>query len=164
MRQARLDFHHQLTTRLVRENQAIVVEKLSLVGLARSGAKNAQGRGMRRGFADAGLGQFLALLEQKAHEHTRDFVRVDPYWTSQTCAVCGVLDGPKPLGIREWTCGGCAAHLDRDWNAAVNILVAAGLAETLNGRGGDVRLRLAEADPGEASTRRTDQALSCLAA
>ncbi len=158
VRQARLDFQHQLSTRLVRENQAVVFEKLSVAGLARSGASNAQGRGLRRGVADAGWGQFLALLVGKADEHGRVFAAVDPYWTSQTCAACGVHDGPKPLGVRAWKCAACGAHLDRDWNAAVNILVAAGLAETLNGRGGDFRLALARADSREASTRRTASA------
>jgi len=125
VRNARLDFHHQLSTRLIRENQAVAVEKLSVAGLARSGSKNAQGRGLRRGVSDAGWGQFLTQLAGKAQEHGRDYAPVDPYWTSQTCGVCGVLDGPKTLNIRVWDCTGCGAHLDRDWNAAVNILVAA---------------------------------------
>lgn len=47
-REARQDCHHQLAARLVRENQAIAVEKLNVVGLARSGAKGARGRGLRR--------------------------------------------------------------------------------------------------------------------
>lgn len=158
VRQARLDFHHQLSTRLTRENQAVVVEKLSVVGLARSSARGSKGRGVRRAWADAGMGQFLALLASKAQEHGRDFAPVDPFWTSQTCAVCGVHDGPKPLNVRVWDCAACGAHLDRDWNAAVNIMLAAGLAESLNGRGGDIRLSLAAADPDETSTRRTASA------
>ncbi|MFJ3841297.1 zinc ribbon domain-containing protein, partial [Streptomyces sp. NPDC090054] len=48
--------------------------------------------------------------------------------TSQVCSQCGVKDGPKPLHIREWTCGACGAVLDRDINAAVNVAKAAGLA------------------------------------
>ena len=164
VRAARLDFHHQLTTRLIRENQAVAVEKLSVAGLARGGPKNAQGRGLRRGVSDAGWGQFLTQLAGKAQESGREYAAVDPFWTSQTCGVCGVLDGPKRLNIRVWDCTGCGAHLDRDWNAAVNILVAAGLAETLNARGGDVRLVLAQADPVEARTHRTDQTQLCLAA
>jgi putative transposase len=164
VRNSRLDFHHQLSTRIVRENQTVAVEKLGVVGLARSGAKNAQGRGLRRSVSDVGWGQFLALLADKSAEYERGFAAVNPAYTSQVCSVCGVLDGPKPLGIREWQCGGCAAHLDRDFNAAVNILVAAGQAETLNARGGDIRLRLAAADPCEARTHRTDRGLAAAAA
>ena len=67
----------------------------------------------------------------------------------------GTVDGPKPLHVRTWTCG-CGTRLDRDFNAATNILVAAGHAETLNACGGNVRLRLAEAIPDEAGTRWSD--------
>lgn len=152
---ARTDFHHQLSTRLVRENQTVAVEALNVVGLARSMGRNAQGRGFRRSVHDAGWGSFTRILADKASEHGRQLVSVNPAHTSQTCAVCGVLDGPKPLKVREWTCHACDARLDRDYNAAVNIMVAAGLAETLNACGGDVRLRLAGADPDEAGTHRT---------
>jgi len=164
VRNSRLDFHHRLTTRLIRDNQTIAVEKLNVVGLARSGAKNAQGRGLRRGAADVGWGQFLALLADKSVEYDRGYAAVNPAYTSQVCSVCGVLDGPKPLSVRQWECGSCGALLDRDFNAAVNILVAAGQAETLNARGGNVRLVLAQADSVEARTLRTDRGLAAAAA
>lgn len=71
----------------------------------------------------------------------------------------GYRDGRKPLDVRIWECPKCGALLDRDWNAAVNILDAAGLAESLNARGGDVRRGLAQADRNadacETGTRRT---------
>lgn len=73
---------------------------------------------------------------------------------SQVCSACGVKDGKKALGVRVWTCPGCGTRLDRDYNAAVNIMLAAGLAESLNDCGGDVRLRLAGAVPVEAVTTR----------
>ena len=79
--------------------------------------------------------------------------------SSQICSQCGHRDGRKPLDEREWECPNCGIRLDRDWNAALNILDAAGLAESLNARGGDVRRRLAQAgrnaDAREAGTRRT---------
>lgn len=152
VRETRLDFHHQLAARLVRENQAVAVEALSVVGLARSGAKSARGRGMRRSVHDAGWGTFLRVLEEKTTEHGRGFVRVNPAHSSQTCSVCGVLDGPKPLNVRTWTCQGCGSVVDRDYNAATNIMVAAGPAETLNACGPDVRLQLAGAIGDEAGT------------
>lgn len=148
----RLDFHRKQALTLVRENQAISVENLNVVGLARAGVQGRHGRGLRKSVYDAGWGQFLTVLEYKAEEYGRVFLRVSPAYTSQTCSVCGVLDGPKPLQVRVWTCSVCGSVLDRDWNAAVNILVAAGHAETLNACGEDVRRQLAAADLSEAGT------------
>jgi putative transposase len=138
VRNARHNFHHQLAARLVRENQAVAVEALSVTGLARSGGTSAQGRGKRRSVADAGWGTFLRILQVKATEHGRTYAAVNPAYSSQTCSGCGAVDGPKPLNIREWTCRNCGAWHDRDQNAAINILVAAGLAETRNACGESV--------------------------
>ena len=161
VRETRLDHHHKLALRLVRENQTIAVEGLSVAGLARAGAKGRRGRGLRRSVHDAGWGTFLRVLAEKAVEHDRQLVtagRFEP--TSQVCSVCGVQDGPKPLSVRVWTCAGCGTRLDRDFNAAVNVLLAAGLAESLNACGGNVRRTLACAAPVEAGTRRTDLSLA----
>lgn len=154
VRNARLNHHHETAARLIGENQAIAVESLEVVGLARSGSRTAQGRGVRRSVSDAGWGQFLDILTQKATEDGRVLVAVNPAYTSQTCSVCGTLDGHKPLGIRTWQCQACGTPLDRDYNAAVNIMVAAGLAETQNACGADVRHALAHAAGDEAGTHR----------
>ena len=152
VRQTRLDHAHKLSLTLVRENQTISVEQLNVKGLARAGASGRKGRGLRKSVHDAAWGQFLRVLTEKADWHGRTVIALNPAYTSQCCSVCGVLDGPKPLSVREWECDGCGARLDRDWNAAVNLLVAAGHAETGNACGGDIRLVLARADSGEAGT------------
>jgi putative transposase len=85
------------------------------------------------------------MLEYKAARYGRTFAKVDRFFpSSQLCSACGVKDGPKPLAVREWTCGTCDTVHDRDVNAAINIRtegckVAAGQAETLNARGAQVR-------------------------
>ncbi|WP_293127017.1 zinc ribbon domain-containing protein, partial [Okeania sp. SIO1I7] len=56
--------------------------------------------------------------------------------TSQVCSDCGFKGGKLDLKVREWECLNCGAKHDRDENAAINILVAGGQSETLNGRGG----------------------------
>lgn len=152
VRETRLDHAHKLSLSLVRENQTISVEQLNVKGLARSGASGRKGHGLRKSVHDAAWGQFLRVLAEKADWHGRTVIPLNPAYTSQVCSVCGVLDGPKPLSVREWECRGCGAVLDRDWNAAVNLLVAAGHAETLNACGGDIRLVLARADSREAGT------------
>ncbi|MEU3076738.1 RNA-guided endonuclease InsQ/TnpB family protein [Streptomyces laurentii] len=118
---ARREFHHQLSTKIIRENQAVAVEDLAVRGLARTR--------MAKSVHDAGWSAFLAMLEYKAARHGRTFLRIGRFEpTSQVCSQCGVKDGPKPLHVRVWACGACGAVLDRDINAAVNVAKAAGLA------------------------------------
>ena len=155
----RSDFHNKLVHRLTYENQGVVVEKLNVRGLSRAGAKGARGRGLRRSVRDVGWGSFLAKLADKSAELGRYHEAINPNYTSQACSLCGVIDGPKPLGIRVWECGSCGAVLDRDYNAAVNILVAGGQPETINACGADVRQELeflALVVCCEARTRRSD--------
>lgn len=150
---ARNDFAGKLAHRLASENTTVAIEGLNIRGLARSGGHNAQGRGLRRSIHDAAWGAFFASLTNAMP----DRVHVIPArHTSQACGVCGTLDGPKPLSVRQWRCQACRAHLDRDYNAALNAMLAAGQAERVNAGGEDVRLRLAEAVPSEAGTRRSD--------
>ena len=123
---ARRDFHHQLSTRLIRENQAVAVEDLAVKALGRTN--------MAKSIHDAGWSGFVAMLEYKARLYGRQFHRIGRFTpTSQTCCLCGAKDGPKPLHVRAWQCGACGAWLDRDINAAVNVAKAAGLAVTACG-------------------------------
>jgi putative transposase len=120
---ARREFHHQLSTRLIRENQGIGVEDLAVKGLARTR--------LGKAVHDAGWASFLAMLEYKAQRYGRTFVKIGRFEpTSQVCSACGVKDGPKPLHVRTWTCSACGTIHDRDHNAAKNVKQAAGLAVT----------------------------------
>ena len=140
---ARRDFHHQLSTALIRDNQAVAVEDLAVHGLARTR--------LAKSVHDAGWTEFVAMLEYKARRYGREFHRIGRFTpTSQTCCLCGVKDGPKPLHVRAWQCQKCGAWLDRDINAAVNVATAAGLAVTACGA--DVRPGLALAVCDEAGT------------
>ena len=128
---ARRDHHHKLSTALIRENQAVYVEDLAVKGLARTR--------LAKSVHDAGWSQFVSMLEYKAARYGRTFTRVDRWLpSSQTCHVCFVIDGPKPLHVRTWTCGACQSVHDRDVNAA-RIVLAAGRAESKNACGGTVR-------------------------
>jgi putative transposase len=123
---ARRDFCHQLSTALIRENQAVAVEDLAVSGLARTR--------LAKSVHDAGWSGFVAMLEYKARLYGRAFIRIGRFEpTTRTCSACGVKDGPKALHVREWTCPACGARLDRDINAAVNVARAAGLAVTACG-------------------------------
>jgi putative transposase len=140
---ARRDFHHQLSTALIRDNQAVAVEDLAVQGLARTR--------LAKSIHDAGWSAFVGMLEYKARRYGREFCRVGRFTpTSQTCSACGVKDGPKPLHVGAWQCGACGAWLDRDVNAAVNVARAAGLAVTACRA--QVRPGLVPAQRGEAGT------------
>ncbi|MGV9891661.1 RNA-guided endonuclease InsQ/TnpB family protein [Streptomyces sp. NPDC003395] len=140
---ARRDFHHQLSTALIRENQAIAVEDLPVKALA----KSPRAKSVR----DAGWTAFLTMLEYKAARYGRTLLRAGRFEpTSQVCSQCGVKDGPKPLKVRAWSCPSCGALLDRDINAAINIAKAAGLA--VAACGAQVRPGLVPAQRGEAGT------------
>ncbi|WP_405527149.1 transposase [Streptomyces canus] len=118
---ARKEFHHQLSTKLIRENQAVAVEDLAVSGLARTT--------LAKSVHDAGWAQFVTMLQYKAQRYGRTFVKIGRFEpTSQTCSACGHRDGPKPLQVREWTCPVCGTVHDRDHNAAINVKQAAGLA------------------------------------
>jgi putative transposase len=131
---ARRDFHHKLSTTVIRENQAVYVEDLAVKGIARTR--------LAKSVHDAGWSAFVTMLEYKAARYGRTFAKVDRFFpSSQLCSACGFNDGPKPLAVREWRCGNCGTVHDRDINAALNIRtegckVAAGQAETVNACGG----------------------------
>jgi putative transposase len=150
----RNDFLQKLSTKIIRENQTIVLEDLNVSGMVKN-------RKLARAISDLGWQYFRTMLEAKSVMYGRDF-RVIDRWTptSQTCSCCGFRGGKKELNVREWICWNCGIFHDRDVNAAVNILVAGGHSETLNGRGEKVSLSAKKAHLGEASTRPEFQQLS----
>ena len=130
VKDTRTDFLHQLSTKVIRENQTIILEDLNVSGMVKN-------RKLSRAISDLGWYSFRTMLEAKAAMYGREF-RVIDRWepTTQKCSCCSFKGGKKELSVREWTCLNCGAVHDRDINAAVNILVAGGQSETLNGRGG----------------------------
>jgi putative transposase len=144
VRDARADHAHKTALRLIRENQAVHVEDLSIAGLGRTR--------LAKSVHDAGWGQFLRVLAEKAARYGRIITKVDRWFPStQLCSVCGAPGGKKPLSVREWQCN-CGTVHDRDENAARNVL-AAGQAATACG--GGVSPDASPAVVGEAGTRRS---------
>jgi len=181
LKDTRTDFLHKLSTEIIRENQTIILEDLNVSGMVKkrcdpattkvaSGQtprrRQAQGnadqereraprdRKLSRAISDLGWRQFRTFLEAKAEKYGRDF-RVINRWepTSQKCSCCGFKGGKLDLSIREWECLNCGVKHDRDENAAINILVAGGQSETLNGRGGKRQTTAKVAAACETSTR-----------
>ena len=163
----RNDFLHKLSTRIIRENQTIVLEDLNTSGLMKN-------RKQSKVISDLGWRNFRDMLSAKAQMYGRDFSVISRWEpTSQRCSSCQQIGGKKALNIREWTCLYCSAVHDRDINAAVNILiagqsdtpskktrtskkkVAVGQTDTLNGLREDIRPLEVKADFREESTRPT---------
>ncbi|GET38546.1 IS891/IS1136/IS1341 transposase [Microseira wollei NIES-4236] len=113
---ARIDHLHKLTTRLVRENQTIVVEDLAVKNMV----KNPQ---LARAISDPGWGELVRQLEYKAKWYGRTLVKIDRWFpSSKRCGNCGHIVDKLPLNIRQWDCPQCGTHHDRDINASRNIL------------------------------------------
>lgn len=128
VRHARQDFLHKLSTRLIRENQTICVETLSIQGMLRAKRHS-------RSIADAGWGELVRMLTYKAQWYGREMVKIDRFCPStKTCGVCGTTGHVLSIQDRTWTCPDCGMAHDRDINAAQNILTA-GLAGIACGGG-----------------------------
>jgi putative transposase len=124
----RRDHLHKLTTRLVRENQTVVIEDLSVRTMLGNHA-------LARAISDAAWSELRTRLEYKCAWYGRGLVVVERFYpSSKTCSVCGHRVPTLALGVREWTCVECGALHDRDVNAARN-LEAAGLAVIACGAG-----------------------------
>ncbi|MFE1957145.1 RNA-guided endonuclease InsQ/TnpB family protein [Streptomyces sp. NPDC059479] len=124
MGDVRRDMLDQFTTRLVRENQVLVVEDLSIVTLLRP----AKGKGrqrkakLSRSILDAAWGELLRRLRYKCEWYGRTLVIVDRFFPStRRCSSCHTKGPRLDLSVRSWTCAECGVIHDRDVNAAVNI-------------------------------------------
>jgi putative transposase len=146
LKDTRTDFLHKLSTKLIRENQAIILEDLNVSGMLKN-------RKLSRAISDLGWRQFRTFLEGKAEKYGRTFTIISRWEpTSQTCSYCGFRGGKLDLSIREWICLNCESTHDRDVNAATNIKAAGGYSEAQNGRGGKRQTAAKVAASCEAST------------
>ncbi len=122
----RTDFLHKLTTKLVQENDLIVIEDLAIINLVKN-------HKLARSISDASWGEFNRQLEYKCQWYGKELIKVDRYFpSSKRCGSCGHILNKLPLNVREWECPKCGANHDRDINASKNIL-AAGLAVSVCG-------------------------------
>ena len=123
---ARKDFLHKLTTRLVRENQTIAVEDLAVKNMV----KNPK---LALFITDASWGELVRQLDYKCEWYGRTLIKIDRWFpSSKRCSNCGHIAEKMPLNIRSWDCPSCGHSHDRDVNAAINVL-AAGLAVSVCG-------------------------------
>ena len=110
----RQDFWHKTTRQLVNTYGVVVLEDLSLKFML-------QNSNLSRAAHDVGLGMFRTILNYKAINAGVEIVTVNPHNTSQMCSGCGSIV-QKSLNVRVHSCPDCGLMIDRDLNAARNIL------------------------------------------
>lgn len=130
---ARKDYLHKLSTRLVNENQVIAVEDLHVKGMMKN-------HNLARAIGDASWGAFTNMLKYKTARAGKGYIEVNRFFaSSKTCSCCLHAQAKMPLEIRMWTCDQCGVRHDRDINAAINIrneaqrMITAGIVVTANG-------------------------------
>ena len=128
----RRDFHHKQSKQLVQEHQTIVFEELEITNVIKRARPKqdengtylpngaAAKSGLNKSILDAGWGQFQQIVMHKAACAGRTVLKVNPRYTSQVCSQCGTIR-KKDLSERWHSCE-CGCELDRDTNAAINIL------------------------------------------
>jgi putative transposase len=112
----RKNMAHQESRKLINRYGLIVFEDLNIKGMQTSNYKS-----INKGIADVAWGQFVNFTEAKAAEAGRAVIRINPKDTSQMCSRCGEITRKK-LSVRTHDCAYCGLGLDRDLNAARNIL------------------------------------------
>ncbi|NJK50455.1 IS200/IS605 family element transposase accessory protein TnpB [Candidatus Gracilibacteria bacterium] len=129
----RRDFLHKLSSKIVNENQVIVVEDLAVLNMVRN-------HKLAKAISDCSWGTFTTFLKYKCERNGKVFVKVDRFFpSSKTCSNCYHQVTEMPLDVRSWQCPKCGTNHDRDVNAATNIkdeglrLLALGHSATASG-------------------------------
>ena len=112
----RENYHHNVSSQLIRENQMIAVENLNVSGMLKN-------HKLAKAIQDHGLSNFFRILTYKSYWNDREIVEVGRFFaSSKLCNCCGYKNNDLTLADREWICPVCGEKVDRDLNAAVNIL------------------------------------------
>lgn len=112
----RKDFQHKWSRKIVNENQVIISEDLNVKGMLKN-------HKLAKSIQDASFGSFCNMISYKANEQHRQYVKIGTFFpSSKLCHCCGYKNTTLTLTDREWICPNCGTFLDRDENAAINIL------------------------------------------
>ena len=125
---SRRDHLHKLSTRIIRENQTVIIEDLPVRNMVRNHC-------LARAISDPSWAGLRRQLEYKADWYGRTVIAAGRFYpSSKTCSACGQIAAVMPLNVREWACAACGVLHDRDVNAA-KVIRAAGLAVSACGDG-----------------------------
>ena len=116
IRNRKLNFLHDVTNHLIDENQVIVMEDLNVKGMVRN-------HKLAESISEVNWGEFRRMLAYKAAWHGRQLVFIDRFYpSSKRCNHCGYIYKELTLKDRQWVCPECGSLINRDYNAALNIL------------------------------------------
>ena len=116
IRNVREDFLHKLSSKIISDNQVIILEDLSIENMKKN-------HKLAKSISDASWGKFARMLEYKADWYGRQLVKIDKFFpSSKLCSSCGNKNESLTLSQRWWTCSMCDVQHDRDINAAKNVL------------------------------------------
>lgn len=116
VRNQRKDFQHKVSTRIVSENQVIISEDLNVKGMLKN-------HKLAKSIQDASFGSFCNMIKYKAEQNHKVYLKIDRFFpSSKLCHHCGFKYKGLKLDERFWICPHCGKYLDRDENAAINIL------------------------------------------
>ena len=110
----RTNFIHQVTSRIVRENQTIIIEDLNVSGMMKN-------RNLAKHISSASWSEFFRQLKYKCEWYGRNLIKIGRFEPSSKMCTCGYVNKELKLSQREWTCPNCGQHNDRDLLAAINI-------------------------------------------
>lgn len=113
----RKDFLHKLSSKIINENQVIVIEDLKVKNMI-------QNKNLSKSIQDVGWSMFVGFLKYKAEWYRKQIIQVSQWYpSSQTCSNCGCINKEvKNLSVRHWICPECCVEHERDLNASINIL------------------------------------------
>ncbi len=110
----RNNFLHQVTSKIVRENQTIIIEDLNVKGMLKN-------HRLAKSISSVSWSEFFRQLEYKCEWYGRNLIRIGRFEASSKTCICGYVNSELKLSDREWVCPKCGRHNDRDILASVNI-------------------------------------------
>lgn len=114
VRNCRADYIHKVTSKIIRENQAVIIEDLNVDGMMKN-------HNLAKHIASVSWSEFFRQLQYKAEWNGVNLIRIGRFEPSSKMCLCGAINKDLKLSQREWDCPNCGRHNDRDLLAAINI-------------------------------------------
>jgi len=114
IRNRRVNFIHKVTSRIVRENQTVIIENLNIEGMLKN-------HNLAKHIASVSWSEFFRQLQYKCDWYGKNLIRIGRFEPSSKMCLCGYINKDLTLKDREWDCPQCGRHNDRDLLAALNI-------------------------------------------